>query len=148
MRIEIKPDVFVLVDEQDAELVRSHKWQVNPRYVMASIESRTVYLHRLIMNAPKGMCVDHINGNRLDNRRANLRLVTQAQNLQNRRGAQSTSSTGIRGVFPFYNNRYRARIWVNGRGISLGCFDTAEEAEAAAIEGRRKHMTHSQEAAC
>jgi hypothetical protein len=103
-------------------------------------------MHRLIVAAPAGLEVDHINGNRLDNRRENLRLVTHAENLQNRRGAASHNATSIRGVVYDRNKRkYRAQIMRGGKRLHLGWFSSPSEAETAVVEGRRLHMTHSAE---
>jgi hypothetical protein len=95
-------------------------------------------MHREIMQAPPGKVVDHINGNRLDNRKCNLRLCTRRQNLRNaakRPGCQSQ----FKGVsFDRRHNRWFATIWFEGRSISLGSFlDEVEGARAydrAALE--------------
>lgn len=83
--------------------------------------------HRLIWEhvngpVPEGMVMDHINGNRADNRISNLRCATMAGNCQNR-GAGKNSKTGIKGVFPFRNG-WNAIIRANGRNVFLGTFPT------------------------
>lgn len=105
-----------------------------------------ITLHRFILDAPKGLDVDHINHNMLDCRRENLRVCTRSENLQNRQGAMCTSSTGIRNVhFRSDTRKWNVEIKVNYKKISLGCYSTIEEAEKAAIAGRKKYMTHSVE---
>jgi len=83
-------------------------------------------LHRLILNAPKEFDVDHIHHNTLDNRKSEIRLATKSQNQTNRLGAQvNNTSSGIRGVFKFGPNSWKASF----RGKHLGMFKTCEEAE-------------------
>ena len=92
-----------LFDECDRELVDSYSWYVNSYgYAAVKYKGTTLMFHRESMQAPKGFDVDHINGNRADNRRCNLRVVTRAQNQQNK-AIQSNSKTGHKNVF-----------WVNG----------------------------------
>lgn len=106
---------------------------------------RNVLLHRWLLGAPKHLEVDHINHDPLDNRRSNLRLCTRQQNSENRRGAYSTSRSGIRGVSWYEpGKKWRATVTVHGRQISLGYYDRIEEAEKAAIAGRQRYMTHSE----
>jgi hypothetical protein len=80
--------------------------------------------------------IDHINGNRDDNRIANLREATAAQNTWN--GARKPGVTGFRGVRR-KGNRYNAQIMAENRRISLGWFATAEEAAAAYDKARAKY---------
>ena len=91
-------------------------------------------LHTLIMNTPKGMVVDHINGNPLDNRKCNLRICTNAENSRNNT-LWKTSSIGLKGVQSAKANgsakSYRARIKYNYEEIQLGTFITKEEAGIA-----------------
>lgn len=97
------------------------------------------YLHRTIMRAPKGSQVDHINGDRRDNRRCNLRVCTQAQNLWNN-GKKAHNKSGFKGVyFCGQTQRWRAEIRVNKRCIKLGRFDTPELAAAAYDSAARLH---------
>ena len=149
--IELPSGHVTLIDDEDADLVRRYRWFCNGRYACTSIggrpNRRTLYLHRLIMNAPEGLEVDHINFDKLDNRRANLRLVTRSQNEQNRPAARRGSGTGIRGVYAYKGGGkpYRACVMVNGKTISLGLHKTIEEADQAAKEGRKRYMTHAPE---
>jgi len=85
---------------------------------------------------PAGI-LDHINGERDDNRVSNLREVTASENAQNKRRARSDNSTGILGVTIDYK-KYRAQIRVNGKSTHLGSFSTAEEASAAYLEAKRR----------
>lgn len=85
--------------------------------------------------------IDHINGDRSDNRISNLRVVTGAINSQNRRSAQRNNALGTMGVrFIAARHKFNARITVNGKTTSLGYFETETEARAAYVEAkRRKH---------
>ena len=81
------------------------------------------------------MVVDHINGNSLDNRRLNLRIVKQQQNIRNRGGAQSNSKSGIRGVYWHkQRNKWASTIRHNGKNISLGLYDDIEEARKVRLK--------------
>lgn len=82
--------------------------------------------------------VDHINGDRTDNRISNLRACSNQQNQQNRRKAQSTSSTGVIGVSPGAKaGRYRAVIKKNRKLIALGTFDSIQDASDAYLSAKR-----------
>jgi hypothetical protein len=103
---------------------------------------KTKHMHRLVMNAPSGLMVDHKNHNTLDNRKINLRIVTSGQNQQNLRGARSNNkSTGIRGVF---KNGEAYSVYVAHK--YLGSYRTIEEAEEVAKQGRARLLPYSKEA--
>ena len=96
-------------------------------------------MHRAIMQPAKGMDVDHINGNRLDNRRSNLRVVTRSQNLTNRKGAMPKSKTGIRGVcFDKARGQWVAQAKLNGRSAFRKRFNSIGEATEAAKSARKR----------
>jgi hypothetical protein len=85
------------------------------------------------------MCVDHINGNTLDNRRSNLRVCTHAENMRNRR-KNSNSSSGYKGVF--WDNHYKkwsSYIRVNNKRIYLGRFDDSKVAYEAYVAASKKY---------
>jgi hypothetical protein len=106
----------------------------------------TASMHRVVMKVSSRLKVDHLNHNTLDNRRANLRAVTHAQNMQNRRGARRQSSSGVRGVsWDSAYQKWKVGLKVAGQQIYLGRYDSLADAEAAAIAGRQTHMTHSSE---
>jgi len=91
---------------------------------------RTVIMHRLIMDTPKGMMVDHIDHATLNNQESNLRNCTQSQNMMNRRGATSQNkSTGVLGVSP-HGSGFNAHISVKKKRLWSKTFRTAEEAAA------------------
>jgi len=130
-----------LIDREDADFVSDYVWHLHKAGHCTYLRgykrgqpgaSRALkYLHRLIMDAPAGMDVDHINGNGLYNRRENLRVCTRSQNNANRHRTQSKSSP-IKGVhFEKYTGRWRAEIHLNGKRHTLGRFDHIEDAAAA-----------------
>jgi hypothetical protein len=86
---------------------------------------------------PTGMTIDHINGDKADNRICNLRLATDCQNSYYR-PRKSTNTSGFKGVYQRENGKYRATITVDKRKINLGTFETKEEAYAAYCEAARK----------
>ena len=88
----------------------------------------TVRMHRIILNCPDNLQVDHVNGNGLDNRRENLRIVTESQNTQNQR-IKSSNKSGHKGVFWHkHRNKWMAQIGIEGRQIYLGSFINIEDA--------------------
>jgi hypothetical protein len=110
-------------------------------------KKKTVQLHRWVSEVPAGLFVDHKDHNTLNNVDSNLRIVTASGNCQNRNGARVDSSSGVRGVYwDKSKNRWRALCTINGQKKYLGRFKTIEEAEIAAIEGRRKYLPFSPEA--
>jgi len=120
------------VDQDIYEKYKYVKWGDCQGYVVGTIAYKTtIRLHRLIMNAPKGMEVDHIDGNRWNNVRTNLRLCTRTENAKN--GAKHKHGKvpykGVRHNNNDGRNRgYTARISVNGKYLDLGTYPTAEEA--------------------
>jgi hypothetical protein len=150
-----------IVDAIDLEWVRRYRWYAKwdaksgAYYVWTGMRYRdgegkqqtmTESLHRMVMQASARLNVDHQNHNTLDNRRANLRVVTHAQNMQNLKGARKGSSSGVRGVsWDAAYGKWKVGLKVNGRQIYLGRYDSLEDAEAVAIMGRQTYMTHSLE---
>lgn len=140
---------IALVDELDASLVLAHSWHIRPsgysRYAQTNVftGSRWVIrqMHRLLLGAKAHQLVDHINGNGLDNRRANLRLCTSSENGRNRRNANKNNTTGYRGVsLRKKSGRYQAYISSSeGIRIHLGFFSTAEDAALAYNEATLRH---------
>lgn len=122
-----------LVDEQDLPLVSQFKWWVKRNgkkvYARTEVKRQVVSLHRLVVNAPAGMQVDHVNCDTLDCRRQNLRLATQAENQRNRRKIRAGASA-YKGVAKGKAGKWVARIFA-GRRLSLGVFLTEEEAARA-----------------
>lgn len=135
------------VDDEEYEALRIKNWyrRVNPtdgKVYIQSVECikipgskkrKTVstLMHRLIMKAPKGVWVDHIDGDGTNNQKSNLRLCTPQQNYCNRK-PKVNSKSGYKGVCPMPGNEgFRARITVRGVVHELGKFKTAKEAARA-----------------
>lgn len=96
------------------------------------------FMHRVIINAPTGMDVDHINGDGLDNRKINLRLVTDSENQQNRHRL-SLNTSGFRGVtWHKQACKWQAGIKRNGKSYHLGLYTSPEDAARAYDEGARR----------
>lgn len=138
MKIDISTtkfkECYSLIDEADEEWVCLWKWcpklssENGNLYVVRSHDGRPVYLHRQIARARFYEQVDHINGDTLDNRRANLRICSNAQNQQNRKKKlPGKGGTRFKGVF-FINGRWRAYITVNKKRYHLGVYDAEIDA--------------------
>jgi hypothetical protein len=128
----------VLVDDEDLPKLAGYGWHRQSKgYVAAMVteggKRKMLLLHRHLTGAPKGLLVDHRNGDPLDNRRGNLRVTTQQINQVNRKRVDSRNTSGVRGVFRARTKaeRWTAKIGVDGRMVELGRFATIEEAAEA-----------------
>lgn len=110
-------------------------------YVKVEVGGKAHGVHRLVWLMHRGDWplgeIDHLNGNRADNRIGNLRDVGHRMNAENRRGPNRGSATGFLGVTQHESGRFRARIRVDGALKSLGLFDTPEAAHAAYVDAKR-----------
>lgn len=83
---------IAIIDDVDYENVSRYHWILHDGYAQSRQGKNTIHMGRLILNCPVGMEVDHINHDKLDNRRANLRIVTRSQNCANRRLFKNATS--------------------------------------------------------
>ena len=129
----------VEIDAEDAERVQAHSWWVSSSpetdgrvlCFTTTINKKKVKLHRFIMGAPPGQVVDHWDGNRLNNKKSNLRACSISQNSKNVKMSTHNKS-GYRGVsWSKEVKKWRATISLECKQLHLGYFDSAEEASAA-----------------
>lgn len=132
-----------LVDDEDAEPVRALTWWLHESCYARGAGG--VYMHRLIMGLKRGdgLQVDHINGDGLDNRRVNLRVVTHAQNQQNQTPQVGCSSRYRGVVWHKARGKWWARCKHQGRQYSAGYFADEDEAGQAAADIRRRILPFS-----
>ncbi len=120
------------IDAVDYTLVFEYKWSFSHYHYARSAYGRPqkwIMMHHLIMPCPKGMTVDHINGDKLDNRRSNLRVCSSNDNNLNR-GKQRNNRSGYKGVYQGRHG-WRAAIRKDKRKYNLGEYATKEQAYEA-----------------
>ena len=139
------------IDTEDYETVKQYHWGILGKhsryteYVYTKTSKYTIDLHRMLTNCPKGMVVDHINADGLDNRKENLRICTNAENIQNGK-IRSNNKTGVNGV-QFHQKAYVASITANNIQHYLGRFKTLEEAKKAREDAEIKYFGEFRRAA-
>jgi len=120
------PSKITLVDDEDYEMLNEYNWCQDSRgYVVSGRSSDLVRMHRLVMRTPNNVETDHIDGNKLNNQKCNLRICTHAQNARNRK-----STKEFKGVYTF-RDKYQSSIRIDSKPIHLGTFTTAVEAAIA-----------------
>jgi hypothetical protein len=133
-KIFLNNKCFTLVDDEDFDSLNQFNWFVVNGYARRQKKIKGVpiriYLHRVVTNCPDNFCVDHINGNRLDNRKENLRICTKADNQKHSKLIIKTNTSGFRGIVP-QKNRWRARISLDNKTRHIGYYDTKQEAAKA-----------------
>jgi hypothetical protein len=126
--IKLTKGHYALVDDEDFEFLNQWKWYSNHKYATRNLGKARVFMHRLLLNAPKDKFVDHVNGNPLDNRKCNIRLCTYSENGRNQKLAKH-NTTGFKGVsFQEKYKSYRVSLNINQKITYLGSYKSAEEA--------------------
>jgi hypothetical protein len=122
-------------DKDDIEIIKSHKWHISRNsgggYVKSSVGRKLVRFHRLVLGITNNGQIDHINHDKLDNRKKNLRIVSCSQNQMNR--------MNVAGYCEF-KGKWMARINVNSKPIYLGYFENKEDAIQARKEAEKKYF--------
>jgi hypothetical protein len=130
---------IVLIDDEDYDKIKDYKWYIvkdhRNYYVMKTQKNHcnlsTIRMHTIFMNPPKGLQVDHINGNGLDNRKCNLRIVTPQQNQMNK-CKQINSSSIYKGVhWETKRQKWRTQIYFKYHRYYLGYYKSEIEAAVA-----------------
>ena len=129
------------IDIDDIDKVKEYRWGLyNRGYVICTNKSNKTSLHRFIMNCPKDKVVDHINHDKLDNRKCNLRICTQQQNTINKCKSKVNTS-GHTGVsWHKKGNKWQVHICVNNKQMHLGVYDDLEEAIKVRKEAEMKYF--------
>lgn len=130
MKILTSKNQEILVDKEDYDFCNKFKWYISKTGYATNDSLPRKLMHRLIMGFPE-QYVDHINGNKLDNRRCNLRLCNQSQNSSNTK-IRSTNKSGYKGVS--WNKKYEkweCYLTFNYKHVFGGYFDSKVEAALA-----------------
>lgn len=140
--LEVVGESFVSLDMYN--VVKNYKWHLtNYGYARTGgWEKKALLMHRLLFNkCPNGLYIDHINGNRLDNRKENIRFCTTAQNAMNSISKWKHTKCKTKGVsFDKIKNKYRAYIKINQKQVFGGYFKTEEDAVNARIILEQKYF--------
>ena len=148
-RIPLTQGQYAIVDPDDYPRLAKYKWRIcrtrgkNVTYAERSIRLPSgkysrILMHRQLIDVPEGYVIDHINGTGQDNRRANLRLATIAQNAWNSK--KRNPHSGYKGVwFARDKGLWRAAIWHNNKRVHLGYFNSPRQAANAYDEAAKKY---------
>lgn len=145
-KIPLTQGKFALVDDADYEMLMEFNWCANHRgrtwYAACNPHSKGIYMHRLILNTPKGMDTDHINGDGLDNRRCNLRSCSHSGNLQNQQIRDEKKTSKYKGVsFNKRTGKWVAQITVENKYVFIGRFTSELQAALAYDKVAVKHSS-------
>jgi len=124
-KIYLQNGEFTIIDTEDYNKVKHLIWTCSVMGYATHMRSR-LYLHHLILGRKEGLHTDHINRDKLDNRKSNLRFVTREQNMRNCKMKKNNTS-GVTGV-RYFIGKWVARIYRNHKEIHLGRFSNKEDA--------------------
>ena len=140
-RIKLTQGKFALVDDEDFEWLNHQKWYFNINGYAARHggKKKIIFMHRQILETPSGMITDHINRNRIDNRKGNLRIADKRINSINR-GLQKNNTSGYKGISWTKNiKKWEAYIWNYQKKILLGYFVNLQDAVLIRKQAENKY---------
>lgn len=143
-KIKLTKGYETLVDDEDFDYLNQWQWYFGHGYAVRTQNNYPnkpyqVRMHRVILGTPEGMDSDHINRNRLDNRRSNLRVASRSQNGANT-FVEKSNKSGYKGVsWKKSNHKWCTQITFSGKTIHLGLFVNIKEAAKAYNEAARKY---------
>jgi len=142
---------FVLLDDEDYLILNRWKWCLHSNYAtrtqfIGKVDgkqiTKTIRMHQQILKPPKNKQIDHINGNKLDNRRSNLRFASVSQNSYNR-GIQKNNTSGFKGVYWHkYKKKWQTYIQANKKLVYLG--DYLDKFKAAKVYNKWAIKLHGE----
>lgn len=138
LTVKTKSGDTIMTDLDDFDQLNKYSWCVSKTgYAVANIGNKVTKMHRYILGV-KNTCevVDHINGNKLDNRKENLRICTQAENSRNK---TISNEYGVPGIRLTKHGKFNVRITVNKNEIHIGNYSTLKEAIDARLEAERNY---------
>ena len=140
--VPLTKGLFATIDYSDFHLVRGSLWYADTTYDVCYAASRfgkiILKMHMFIMCKKK---IDHQDGNGLNNRRHNLRVASQSQNMMNRRISKSNNTSGFKGIYLHkHSGLWHARIHLNYKSKSLGYYHEPEEAARAYDAAAREYF--------
>lgn len=139
-RIPLTSGKFALVDDADFTFLNQWTWRLNKDgYANRRQGTKRVFMHRLLNGTPDGLFTDHINRNKLDNRKKNLRTCDKSLNGINR-GAQNNNKSGHKGVyFEEWTKKWCASLFLKGKRLYRGRFSKKEDAIKARLKAEQKY---------
>jgi hypothetical protein len=143
-KIRLPHGKYTIVDDDDFDNLNQYKWHVHTKgYAVRHGKSddglgRTIRMHREILCAPEGLQVDHINRDKLDNRKNNLRLCNNSQNHMNK-NVRVDNSSGHPGVsWSKISNKWHVYLNIDGVRKNLGFYSDIKRAIAARVKAEKK----------
>jgi hypothetical protein len=131
MKIIYASGQAVAIDDRDLARVARYHWCISNGYVVGRVAGRSITLQEFIMGKQQGCIVDHRDDDKLDNRRKNLRHITQSHNVR-----RSPKHTGYYWSEP--NMKWRVQITINNKQHHLGYYTTEQQARRAYLNARKK----------
>jgi hypothetical protein len=135
------------IDGDDFDKIKTYNWHITSTgYIQTNIKNNksksgfsSVGIHRIILDCPDAMLVDHINHNPLDNRKENLRICTNTENCRNSKKPKNGKLSKYKGVSMTYGKYWFAQIGINGKRKRLGTFENEIDAAKAYNEAALKY---------
>ncbi len=143
-KIQLTQNKYTIVDDEDYKYLNQFNWYAHNKSeywtALRMYKRKLILMHRIIMNCPKNKIIDHINGNSLDNRKENLRICTQSQNISNSKLSKRNKS-GFKGVYQTKNKKkWLSLISINSKTKNLGLFSNKLEAKDAYTKAAKEYF--------
>jgi len=148
-KIPLTKGKFAIVDDEDFEFLNQWKWHFSDagyahrsQYIRKGVgkyTSKIIRMHRIVNDTPEGLFTDHINQDKLDNRKSNLRVAGKSLNGLNR-GKNKNNTSGHKGVYwDKWSDKWKAELKIRGKKLSLGRFLDIKDAVKARIAGEKHY---------